>query len=993
MYSIFQSLVQKRSLLFLAGLSVCLYSAGILWFVSASPDIGIQCAFSPTIRQVEPRCFLRGDGPQPVPGDQLVRVADYELDAQSKIWSQVLLLRTLLSLRDEVDVDGENVRLLDGEKVVRVQFRSRSSGQVHEIWCRLGTLPFAVLLPSILWFVLKLGLFVVGALVYWNRPHDVTAAQFFTLCIVTVGAYMGGYHWVRISTYPLFLLVFMACSVLLPAVSLHFFMLFPRPKEIFIRQRLKLLAAIYLPPLLFLAALIVSYVHIRTLVRGGFSAEAMAAGWSVLVTVVKAYLVVAMSFYLASVVCLVSTFRSASDPTERKQVEWIMVGSLLALVPIGYTMYLVTMQPDDFGSGAGTWPMFAASALLTIAFAVSITRYRLMQLDQLVSSGVVYFLLSFVASLVYYTLVLAGMVAADVFGSSGGTGPSFDQTLWVGTSFLVLLFLLDFARSRFKKALDRRFDREKHQLERTIRRMGEAIEQLVDPPTLARRMLRASVDLLQVSGGAVYLRDGQPPIFQLAGHIGTAPALSELTSGCPLLEALAGGQVIMGAAEAGTASAAGQLAFLGGEVAQPLVHENKLLAILILGPKTRGQYAKEDFELLSSFAQLTALALASAEGHRTIELLNRELNAKVQKISEQQRRILALQSQLMRLSSRPTPARSQVKTSSAENLSAALPTSTKAIVGSSAAIRHVLDLVRKVSATSSAVLLRGESGTGKELLAQAIHDHSERADKPFVKVHCAALSPGVLESELFGHVKGAFTGAHRDKIGRFELADQGTLFLDEIGDVSLDVQTKLLRVLQEKTFERVGSSEPIKVDVRIIAATHQNLEALIEEGRFRRDLYYRLKVIDIVVPPLRERREDIPELALYFLESFARRSGRSQLQISDDAMILLKSYHWPGNIRELENVIERAVVVAEGDWITPNELPIDLYTNNGAEGDGFLPFGPCGIAAEREERHRRERERLVRALAATNGNKAEAARLLGLARSTLVSRLKKFGLS
>src|SRR5207302_6938207 len=233
------------------------------------------------------------------------------------------------------------------------------------------------------------------------------------------------------------------------------------------------------------------------------------------------------------------------------------------------------------------------------------------------------------------------------------------------------------------------------------------------------------------------------------------------------------------------------------------------------------------------------------------------------------------------------------------------------IVGSGPAVQQVLQLIKKVSSTRSAVLIRGESGTGKELLARALHEGSPRASKPYIKVHCAALSPTLLESELFGHVKGAFTDAHKDKIGRFELADGGTLFLDEIGDIGLEVQTKLLRVLQEMTFERVGSSEPVEVDVRVIAATHQNLERLIAEGRFREDLYYRINVISVSVPPLRERREDIPELALHFLKLHGERCGKTMLQIDDDALGMLKAYSWPGNIRQLENVIERAVVVAE----------------------------------------------------------------------------------
>jgi transcriptional regulator with GAF, ATPase, and Fis domain len=336
-------------------------------------------------------------------------------------------------------------------------------------------------------------------------------------------------------------------------------------------------------------------------------------------------------------------------------------------------------------------------------------------------------------------------------------------------------------------------------------------------------------------------------------------------------------------------------------------------------------------------------------------------------------------------------------TPSEEPLDAPLPD----VVGDSPAMKAVYRLTRLVAPTRASVLIVGETGTGKELIAHNIHRLSPRGDGPYVRVNCGALSESLLESELFGHVKGAFTGAINNKTGRFELASGGTLFLDEIGDISLEVQTKLLRVLQEKTFERVGSSEPVKVDVRIIAATHQDLEELTRRGRFREDLYYRLNVLPLQVPPLRERTEDIPELALHFLQQSAQRCRKDVQQIDDDALSALKAYSWPGNIRELENVIERGVVIAEGPVVTLRELPGELLRAVGnvglsavwdeeptAEGELVLE-----VHVARAERDQRERELMVRALAAAGGNKTEAARSLGLARSTLLSRLKKHGLA
>ena len=234
------------------------------------------------------------------------------------------------------------------------------------------------------------------------------------------------------------------------------------------------------------------------------------------------------------------------------------------------------------------------------------------------------------------------------------------------------------------------------------------------------------------------------------------------------------------------------------------------------------------------------------------------------------------------------------------------------IVGSSPALRAVLDQVRMVAPTGSTVLIAGETGTGKELIARAIHVHSERRHRPFVKVNCAAIPTELLESELFGHERGAFTGAVAQRIGRFEAADGGTLFLDEIGDMPLHLQTKLLRVLQEQEFERVGGSRTICVDVRIVAATNRDLKGMVEENKFRADLYYRLAVFPMNVPPLRERREDIPSLTRYFVQKHSRRMGRNIESIPTHAMEVLTNYDWPGNIRELQNVIERSVVLSSG---------------------------------------------------------------------------------
>jgi len=1009
-----QPTLRRRALILVAAVLVCVYALGVHFYVLLTPEIGVRCAFSCVVNHFYPE-YLCPEGQEPLRfGDEIVRVGDHPVAG----WPQ--LLRRLNDLGHDFDtapdvpaVSAAQVRepryvdrpylVVDGQRVVRIVYRRGDAERV--VWCRLGQPLPETLAPSLLWLLLKVGLFTAGALVFWKRPDDRSAAQFFVLCVLSLGAYVGGYHWWRLVTQPVLLVLFMTCAVLLPPASLHFYLLFPRTKAVFERQRRLLLALLYGPPTVFLVLLLTGYLRVRVLShagRGGVDPQALSVLLGEMLYEIYVYFAVSAAYYLAGLVCLVHSFRHAANAPERNQVKWILFGSLAAVVPIGYTLYLAFLQQGRFGGGAGTWPMFAASACVTVAFTVSITRYRLMQLDQFVSSGAVYFLISFVAGLVYYGLVFVGMLLVG----SHGDWPSPGQALVVSSAALVLLVALNLARARLKTALDHHFRREKYQLDHSLLRMRQAIDQLVDPPTLARRLLHTAAELLGVTSGAVYLREGSPPLYRLADTLGPPPPLAELASGCPLIEALAGGGGLHAPRPANGDPAVRQLLLLGGGVAHALTHEGNLLAVLVLGPRAGG-YTADDQGLLTAFARLTALALVSAEGRRTIEALNRDLQTKVEKIAEQQRSILALRSQLIRHAAPPSAEDGHPH--AAEAAPATKPPSGEiaaadGMVGGSAAVRQVLAVTRKVAASQSAVLLRGESGTGKGVLARLLHEHSPRAAQPFVKVHCASLSPGLLESELFGHVKGAFTNAIRDKVGRFEAAHGGTLFLDEIGDISLDVQTKLLRVLQEMTFERVGSSEPVRVDVRLIAATHQDLEALIRQGRFREDLFYRLNVFPITLPPLRERAEDVPELALHFLRLYARRAGKPLAGIDDDALCCLKAYPWPGNVRQLENVIERAVVIAEGPLLTVGELPPELVeaveprpaaANGNGKDHSQAPLALVAAAAgaEEAERDRREREHLVRVLAAAGGNKAEAARALGMARSTLVSRLKRLGLN
>jgi DNA-binding NtrC family response regulator len=350
------------------------------------------------------------------------------------------------------------------------------------------------------------------------------------------------------------------------------------------------------------------------------------------------------------------------------------------------------------------------------------------------------------------------------------------------------------------------------------------------------------------------------------------------------------------------------------------------------------------------------------------------------------------------------------------------------IIGRSEPMQNVFKLIGQLASSNATALITGESGTGKELVARAIYHHSNRASQPFLAINCAAIPENLLESELFGHEKGAFTGASNQRIGKFEQCNRGTIFLDEIGDMALTTQTKILRVIQSGTFERVGGNQSIQVDVRIIAATNKPLEEAVAKKEFREDLFYRLNVVRIALPPLRDRREDIHLLVNYFLGKFARQHRQAPRPITDEALRLLQAYHWPGNVRELENVIQRALVVAKGEAILPPDLPLEIVGHPGSLGPGSpagspaagkavsagwppadataggptVPLEWASLARGIYQLARKdpklkvipavERELVIQALIETNGNQVQAAKLLGITRATLRKRVEKFNI-
>ena len=380
----------------------------------------------------------------------------------------------------------------------------------------------------------------------------------------------------------------------------------------------------------------------------------------------------------------------------------------------------------------------------------------------------------------------------------------------------------------------------------------------------------------------------------------------------------------------------------------PLVSHNRMQGTLNLGRRRDDAFSPEDVELLSQVGQQIAIAVENALAYWEIAELKEQLNKEKLYLEEEIRTEYNFEE----------------------------------IIGESAVLKRILKQVETVAPTDSTVLIQGETGTGKELIARAIHNLSARRERTFVKMNCAAIPTGLLESELFGHERGAFTGAIAQKIGRFELAHQGTIFLDEVGDIPLELQSKLLRVLQEQEFERLGSTKTIKVNIRLVAATNRDLEQMVADKQFRSDLYYRLNVFPITVPSLRERPEDIPLLVRYFAQKYAQRMNKRIETIPTDALAALSKYHWPGNIRELENLIERSVILSHG---TDLRVPLgELKVRNTTPSDGEATLEAA------------ERRHILRALEETEwiiGGASGAAARLGMKRTTLQSRIKKLGIS
>ena len=521
-------------------------------------------------------------------------------------------------------------------------------------------------------------------------------------------------------------------------------------------------------------------------------------------------------------------------------------------------------------------------------------------------------------------------------------------------------------RKQTEEALERR-NRELSSLNviaTTISRSLELEKVLADT-------LRTVLDLMDLKAGWIFLREGETDKLILTSHLGLSPEFVREETERPLGNCIC--SHVMRRKKPLIAENILKCSRLSRSVVEeqglachasvPLISKDRVVGVMNVASENFRPFSEEDLGLLTGIGHQVGVAIENAR-------LFEDTRKKSSELKEAYERLKSLYEELKR-------ERKKTKT-----LKKALEErfGLENIVGKNHKMQAIYDLIEDISQSDSTVLIQGESGTGKELIARAIHVLSPRKERPFVVANCSAYAQTLLESELFGHEKGAFTGAIRRKKGRFELADGGSIFLDEIGEIPPTTQLVLLRVLQEKKFERVGGEDTIKVDVRVIAATNRNLAQDMMSGRFREDLYYRLNVIPVMVPPLRERKDDIPLLVKHFLEVYSTASSKAIRGFSEEVMQIFLDYDWPGNVRELQNVVEHAVILAKGEMITQIDLPHSLKET--------FPRTYADISSLKDT----EKNLILKVLNETDGNKYQAAKRLGITRSTLYGKLRKHGI-
>jgi DNA-binding NtrC family response regulator len=819
-------------------------------------------------------------------------------------------------------------RVLRREPGESVSLRVARDGAALDVAIRLGAPrpPWSSLIAIPFACILV----VLGSIARTGRPDDVTARRFYWVSVVYASVYVGALSWPRLIVHPVLGVLFLAALFVGPVLALDFAIDFPEPSRDASARRWR--RAFYVLAGALGAGCAASFAVAISDATNGAGDRALP--W--MVACIAAQCASIPLYTTCGLVFQIRAHRGATGAL-RAQLRWVIFGQIACAMPALIAIPLAIVDLDRFLIVRYQPFAIAVAIMWFVSYGLAVLRVRLADVDALIQSGLGYAVTTTAAAAVYVGVVLAAGWLTGWLVGDAGPWPHLVAGIAAAVAFGP-------ARTRTSAWLDRRFFRDRRHYVEALRKAGESLAVLREPADLAREAVEQVVAAVRAESGALYVRDGDT--WTVAHAVGGEPAREPI--------APADGIAVELEPEAGTDQAGPGLPRTGP-------------AWLVLGPRKSGElYSSEDRDLLGALASQLAVSLANAHAFGTITEMTRTLEAQNIEIRELRDR---LEDENRFLRQRALAA-----------------TDGATLVGESRAVRELARTIERVAQSTASVLVLGESGTGKGLLARTLHAASPRAGGPFLHVDCGAIAASVFESELFGHERGAFTGASRLRRGPIELADGGTLFLDEIGELPLELQPKLLRVLEDRAVVRVGATKPVAVDVRIIAATHRKLDDMVARSEFREDLYFRLRVVEIVVPALRSRRADLPALAAAVMPRIARRCGRPARPLTDEALARMASYVWPGNVRELENVLERALVLGDGP-IVADELEL---SDRPAPPDA-VEHEPTDLPHDAVMEDI-ERRRLAAALRAADGNQSTAAKQLGMPRTTFINKLRRHGL-
>jgi transcriptional regulator with GAF, ATPase, and Fis domain len=795
---------------------------------------------------------------------------------------------------------------------------------------------------------LALVLLAISMLADRSGRHDLPRAFFRQTVCYTV--FLAGAFSLDVAVRSPFLLVPWIYSMALAApMTCRFMLRFPAGRRWFSWAELALL---YGPPLVLATG--ISIIHLAFAWGRPLPPQMMTWAGAAAATMALTYLAV-------GAIARARRLRVKAAEIDARAARWLRAGGLLMVLPLAAAVIAAARDINGFIAG-GFGPYVAVAMVCGSACVVlAMTRMPFGELDRLWRKSSGYALATGLAAAMY--LVVIGLLGGTASILSGG-----DFRAAVAAT-LVAAILFGPVRAAFQRMVDERFARDRSRARRLLREAAETAVATLDIDALQRGVVERVRTAVAAEGVALYVaRDGV--------------WCREIASGAvPIDEQIAGGDHGRRLDQALILRAPREVEHAGAVLAVPLAVDDRAPAALVVAPREGEKLDEEETELLQAAAAGLVVALGNARAHRALRELTERLRVEVENAEKRRKEIARLKERLEE-ENRDLVGQLASKSGRAP------------VIGKG--LEATFELAQRAARGEATVLIHGETGAGKELVARAIHAASPRRSGPFVVVDCGAIAAGLVESALFGHERGAFTGAIKAAAGAFRAAHGGTIFLDELGELPLDLQPKLLRVLQEREVQPLGADAPIAVDVRVVCGTNRDLAAEVSAGNFREDLWYRLRVVEIDVPPLRARRGDIPALAEHFLAAHAQAAGRPAKRLASDAQAALVEHDWPGNVRELEHAIEAAAVYAEGDEIHAGDLPIAdaLFKKRGerALADARVCAGGAPRTGLRETLEELERDRLASTLAQEGGNRTRAARALGMSRGALLRRLKRYGL-